>query len=335
MKLRGEFAFVRVPGPSLEGNPLGDPHERHALVYLPPGYGEGARRYPVVLMLPGFAGNHVDVVSYDPWKPSTLEALDAQMVAGACPPAIVVVPDCTTFWGGSQFLDAPSVGRYQTYLAEDVLGFLDANYRTIPETAGRAAVGRSSGGFGALRLAMDRPGTIAAVASHAGDALFDVTMRPMLTNAATAIARAGGVAAFVAALREGGPKGFGAFDAAFVLASAACYAPTRLNDVRAPRLPVRATDAAFDAEVWAEWLAHDPVHRVAGAQEALAGLRYVFLDAGDSDEHGLHFAAAALETRLSPHVARVEHERFAGGHRGTSYRYATSLPRVIGALADG
>ena len=99
-------------------------------------------------------------------------------------------------------------------------------------------------------------------------------------------------------------------------------------------LPFDPASATLDAEVFARWSAHDPVTR-AGTPDGEAALRelaLVFLDAGNRDEHGLHFAARALAERCRAAGAKVHFEEFDGGHRGTSHRYELSLPMLAGAL---
>ncbi|MEM1415763.1 MAG: alpha/beta hydrolase-fold protein [Myxococcota bacterium] len=336
--LHGRLAALPHPARALRGNALGDPEERRSLVYVPPGEG----RFPVVMLLPGFAATHRSMVGYRLFEPSTVERFDAQVAAGECPPALLVLPDAMTRWGGSQFLDSAATGRYQTHLAEEVFPDLDAAFPTIPKPEARAVAGRSSGGFGALRLAMDRPGVVGAIGSHAGDALFDVSMRPMLTSAAIAIDLAGGLEAFCASVDakrlEGGPGGTGAFDALFVLASSAAYAP----EPGIPRphcaLPMDPRSGELVPEVWARWLDADPVVRLAkdaSARANVAKLQLVQVDAGNRDEHGLHFAARRLAAALGEAGAKVAHEEFEGGHRGTSWRYMHTLPALIGALEGG
>ena len=335
--LFGRLAALHHPARALSGNALGDPGERTSLVYVPPGEG----RFPVVMLLPGFAATHRSMVGYRLFEPSTVERFDRQVAEGSTQPAILVLPDAMTRWGGSQFLDSPATGRYQTHLAEEVFADLDEAFPTIPTPEARAVAGRSSGGFGALRLAMDRPGVVGAVGSHAGDALFEVSMRPMLTSAAIAIDRAGGLEAFVRGVEakrfDGGMRGTGAFDALFVLASTAAYAP----DVNAPwphcRLPMDPSSGELVPEVWEKWLAADPVTRLSqgtAARERLASLSLVQIDAGNQDEHGLQFAARRLASLLETAGAEVAYEAFDGGHRGTSWRYVETLPRLIAALAS-
>lgn len=327
--LHGRIVSLRHESRCLKDNPLGDPHVREVLVYLPPGYDQGGP-YPTITLLPGFAANHRSMLGYKPFEPNTAERFDAQIVSGQSPPAILVMPDCTNRWAGSQFVDSAATGRYQTYLAEEILPFVDAELNTLgPE--GRAIAGRSSGGFGALRLAMDRPGTVAAVASHAGDAAFEVSMRPMLHQAAIAYDLAGGVEAFAWTVSEEGPKGPFAFDGLIVLACSAAYAPE--PDAPEPHcaLPFDPSTAAV-GEGWERWLAHDPLRRPEGLRAAAESLRAIYLDAGDRDEHGLHFAARMLHDALRQEGATVTYEEFGGGHRGTSYRYGTSLPHLARAL---
>lgn len=317
----------------LSGNPLGDPTRRSVIVYLPPGYDE-TTRYPLVLMLPAFAATHRSALGFDPWKLNTVERLDRQIRDGECEPCILALPDCMTRWGGSQYVDSTGQGRYQTYVADEVIGHLDATFRTIPTRDGRAAVGRSSGGFGALRLAMDRPEIVSAVASHAGDAAFDVSMRPMLTRAAIAYDQAGGLPSFAKALSERGPKGAFEFDGVFVLASAASYG-SWVDAFPHCEVPMNPRTGALVTDRWSEWLENDPVERIVAQADALRSMTTIFVDAGETDEHGLQFAARSLADRLAKIGANVVHEEHAGGHRGTSWRYADSIPRMVRDLAKG
>jgi enterochelin esterase-like enzyme len=177
--MKGRVVRVSHQSLCLSDNPLGDPHERDLYVYLPPQY-DGKQRFRVVMMLAGFGSTNHSIAGWSPWKPNTIELFDQLIAEERCKPAILLLPDCFNRWGGSQFIDSAGTGRYQTYLADEVFPFVDAEFQTIPKREARAVVGRSSGGFGALRLGMDRPDAVSVIGSHAGDAAFEVSMRPML-----------------------------------------------------------------------------------------------------------------------------------------------------------
>jgi S-formylglutathione hydrolase FrmB len=333
--LRGTVDRVRLGGAALVGNALGDPAERELIVYLPPSYAEGARRYPVVMVLPGFAASNQSLLSFKPWEPNLFERYE-RLLGQGCGEAILVLPDCFTRLGGSQYLDSPALGDYQRYLADDVLAFVDARYRTSASREGRAIVGKSSGGFGALRMGFDRPEAFSVIGSHAGDCAFELTLRPRFTEVLPVYERHGGPAGFLRALEGRPPRGQSEFHALEVLAYAHAYAgPSAPSGARAEalELPVDPHTAALIPALWERWLAHDPVVLAERkSAKTLRDARLVFLDAGRSDEYGLQFGARILAGRLRGAGVAVEHEEFDGGHMGTAYRYDVSLPKIIAAL---
>jgi enterochelin esterase-like enzyme len=329
--LLGTVERVRFGGAALAGNALGDPVERELIVYLPPGYAQSKRRYPVLTVLTGYASTNASLLNFKPWEPNLLERYE-RLLAQGCREAILVLPDCFTRLGGSQFLDSAGTGKYQSYLADDVLGVVDARYRTLPRAAARAIVGKSSGGFGALRMGMDRPECFAVVGSHAGDAAFELSVRPRFVEVAPVYERYGGTSGFLERVNtQGGPSGQREFHAIEMLAMAAAYAPVAAGTFP---LPYDPDSAALVPEKWARWLAHDPVVRLEKHADALSGARFVFLDAGKFDEYGLQFGARMLAQRLKNSGVTVHHEEFEGGHMGTSHRYDVSLPTLLAALED-
>ena len=85
------------------------------------------------------------------------------------PPAIVVLPDMWTRFGGSQYINSAGMGRYEDYLIDEMIPLVDRNYRTLPDRDHRGIMGRSSGGFGAITQAMHHPDVFGAFACHSGD----------------------------------------------------------------------------------------------------------------------------------------------------------------------
>jgi enterochelin esterase-like enzyme len=130
-------------------------------VYLPPDYPtDDARRYPVLYMLHGAGANYTE------WSESLLpERTDALIVGGEIQPMIVVMPDDgngQSYWANWAG-DGP---RWSDYVIDDVVGAIDARYRTLPVAASRALGGLSMGGLGALHIAMRRPDVFGVVGAH-------------------------------------------------------------------------------------------------------------------------------------------------------------------------
>src|SRR5436190_9371388 len=171
----------------LRGNPLGDPHERPLLVYLPPGYDDESqrlgRRYPTVYVIQGYTGHVAMWRNRSAFRQPFPETADAMFARGEAPPAIVVYVDAWTSYGGSQFVDSPGTGRYHSYLCDEVVPWVDAHYRTVADRDHRGIMGKSSGGFGAMITPMLRPDLFGGLATHAGDALYEFCYIPEFAKA--------------------------------------------------------------------------------------------------------------------------------------------------------
>ena len=127
-------------------------------VYLPIGYNESGIPYPVLYMLHGHGGSNTEWIGY-----GLLETADTIIAAGQVPPMIIVLPQGDqAFWVNH----ADDGERWGDYTAQDVVQYIDANYRTIPDARRRAIGGLSMGADGAMQLAMNYPGTFGNVGIH-------------------------------------------------------------------------------------------------------------------------------------------------------------------------
>ena len=330
MNLAGQLDRHRLTSQLLANNPLGDPADRDLFVYRPPGYNE-KQRYPTVMILAGYGGTNHSLLNYEPFSPNLVERFDRQVAKGETQPALLVLPDAMNRYGGSQFLNSGASGSYQSYLADEVVDFVDANYSTLADAPARAVVGRSSGGFGALRLGMDRPDRFSVIGSHAGDSAFELSIRPALVETAIALDRAGGLFAFINAFLEKPQQH--SFTAMMLVAYAAAYAPTP-GETSTFALPFDPATGELDPAVWSQFLAQDPLVKLENDPGLLANASLVFLDAGDRDEHGLQFGARRMAERLQERGCHVLFEEFPGSHRGTGYRYERSLPLLVKACLN-
>ncbi|HEV3015133.1 MAG TPA: alpha/beta hydrolase-fold protein [Actinomycetota bacterium] len=331
---RGRFEEQTVRSRVLEGNQLGDPHERPLWVYLPPGVGDDpGRRYPSVYVIQGYTGQ------VDMWwnrtalRPTVPELID-ELFAGAAAPAIVVLVDCWTSLGGSQFLNSPGTGRYLDYLCDEVVAFVDDRYPTLPAREHRGIAGKSSGGYGAMVAPMLRPDVFGGLASHAGDALFEYCYLPDMATATRALRDHydGSYERFLAdfATRPAMSK---ETDGPLlnIWAMAACYSAEPDGTVTLPFDP--ATGRLRD-EVWARWLALDPVRMAAGHADQLRSLRGIYLDAGRRDQFWLDLGAAAFSAELDALGIGHTFELVDATHSAIEYRYPTGLAFLAERLGD-
>lgn len=155
----GKIEKARVQGAALAGNLQGNDATRDVHVYLPPSYGQGNRRYPVVYFLHGYAVT-ADVYVNDVLKIPA--ATDAAIAAGGSE-FIVVMPDAFTRFGGSFYGNSPVIGDWESYIAKDLVAWVDKTYRTIARREGRGLAGHSMGGYGTLRIGMKHPEVFGAI----------------------------------------------------------------------------------------------------------------------------------------------------------------------------
>ena len=123
-------------------------------VYLPSGYETSTLRYPVLYLLHGNGGSHLDWVHSGHIQKTT----DSLIAAGEMPPAIIVMPDAGTTW----FVDRKE--KMETAVIRDLLPDVERNFRTVTARDGRLIAGLSMGGFGAMRFALKYPELFAAAA---------------------------------------------------------------------------------------------------------------------------------------------------------------------------
>ncbi len=330
--MNGTLVEVPVDSAALAGNPLGDPARRTALVYVPPG---GAAGLPAVYFLHGFTGSARGWTNVSVFAPTVPERLDALVAAGEVPPFVGVFPDGMTALGGTQWTDAPAVGRYQAYVAEDVVAAVEARLGTLARREARAVVGKSSGAYGALCLGRDRPDVFALVGAHAPDSYFEYCYMPDLPKAAGALVGAADPAAWLdAAKRRARETKIAGSDHAplNVVAMAAHYSP-RAGAPLGLDLPFELPTGRLREDVWARWLEHDPVRFVPRAADAYRRLTGVFLDCGTRDEFNLRWGVRMIAAALRELGANVEHQEFEDGHIGTSYRYEASVRYLVPRLA--
>lgn len=293
-----------------------------------------SRRYPSVYVIQGMTGMVDAWFNVRPWTESFPEAVER-----LAPQAVVVLVDAFTSVGGSQFLDSPAIGRYHTYLCDEIVPFVDDTFPTIAAARHRGIQGKSSGGYGAMVTPLLRPDLFGALATHAGDAAFELCYRGEFAPSARALRDKydGSFEAFWRDFRSGRPVLDNRDDPLLVntYAMAAAYSA---NEDGTVELPFDVATGALRPDVFERWLrwdpvrmAHDPAHA-----KTLRGMRGIWIDAGRGDEYYLDLGATAYRNAVTaagvPEDA-VHFELFDGKHGGITWRYPLSLAWLVERLA--
>ena len=113
---------------------------------------------PVLYMLHGLNGSQVD------WQRWGLYDVATNLIESrAIPPMIIVAPAGEGGYWMDHYNNGP---RWGTYIARDLVSYIDATYATIPVAGYRAIGGMSMGAHGALQLALNNPGEFGIVGAH-------------------------------------------------------------------------------------------------------------------------------------------------------------------------
>ena len=134
------------------------------VAYLPADYETSKKSYPVIYALHGMFENSAFLE-----RRGVLTHYEELRKTGAAPEAIVVTVD-----GGNNLFLNSQRGGYQDMVAKDLVAHIDAGYRTLRTRAGRALLGISMGGYGALNIAFAQPKVFGAVATHSAMLLSQI-----------------------------------------------------------------------------------------------------------------------------------------------------------------
>src|SRR6187401_2249587 len=258
---------IKIHGLSLEGNLEGDAVDRDVLVFLPPSYAkEKTRRYPVVYALHGYS------IGAEQWAqeihvPQTIEGAFAQ----GAREMIVVLPDSKTAHNGSMYSSSVTTGDFERFIAYDVVAYVDAHYRTLPDRRSRGLVRHSMGGYAATRIGMKHADVFGSL----------YIMSPCCLSARQAGPGNPELDKVLEAARTPEDLAKLPFMVRAQLASAAAWSPNPGNPPFYLDLPTR--DGAPNPEVLAKWAANAPLSFIDQYVGNLRRYRGIALDVGDQD----------------------------------------------------
>lgn len=329
--MKGSLDFLSVTSKVLDGNPLGDPSVRDLIVYTPPGYiTDSYTTYPAIFVLPSFGNDNLSSLKHDPFSYSLIDRLEKLNEEQKCGKMIMVFVNCFNRLGGSQYINSPAIGQYEDYIIEEIIPFIDTRY----DISKKAVIGKSSGGYGALNLAMRHPESFDAIAAHSFDSQFEYCYLPDFPAAIRTLERHEKPSKWLKEFWELEDKRTKDDYATLnILSMSAHYSPSlRSKDLRLD-LPFEDLTGAFKMEVWERWKQNDPINLLDVFSENLKKIKYIYLDCGTKDEFNLNIGTKIFSNKCK--ALGIEHEylEFQGGHFNTNHRFSVSLPRIYKTLA--
>ncbi|HEY5849736.1 MAG TPA: alpha/beta hydrolase-fold protein [Lysobacter sp.] len=150
---------AQIASTSFANSRIGIHPLRKATVYLPPGYADSRRRFPVVYFLSNFFEDQTAPFASNDAK----GVFDAAIAAGVIGDVIVVTADFSTPTGTSWFVNSAATGNWEDFMVRELVPYIDQHYRTMPRSASRGIAGDRAGGHGAIRFGMRHPDVFGAV----------------------------------------------------------------------------------------------------------------------------------------------------------------------------
>jgi len=310
---------IKVHAPTIEGNLEGESADRDVMVVLPPSYASAPkRRYPVVYALHGYS------IGAEQWTheihvPQTIEGAFAK----GAREMIVVFPDSKTIHNGSMYSSSATTGDFETFIARDLVRYIDAHYRTIPDRLSRGLMGHSMGGYGTARVGMKHADMFGAI----------YMMSPCCLSARMAGPIDPKVAAALEAVKSPADSPSLPFLLRAQLASAAAWSPNPKNPPLYLDLPTK--NGVTQPDVLAKWAANAPLAFVDQYIANLRRYRASAIDVGDQD--GLKVDAGKLHDILDSYGIANSFTIYPGTHvSNVAFRFQDyALPFFSEHLAFG
>jgi enterochelin esterase-like enzyme len=287
---------IRIHATAVEGNLEGNAVERDVLVFLPPSYArERSRRYPVVYALHGYS------IGAKQWS---LEIHVPQTIEGAfargAKEMIVVLPDSKTVHNGSMYSSSATTGDFENFIARDVVAYIDAHYRTIPNRVSRGLAGHSMGGYGATRIGMKHSDVFGSL----------YIMSPCCLSPRVAASPNAETDKLLEEVKSPADSAKLPFMARAQLAAAAAWSPNPKNPPLYLDLPTNNGETQPD--VIAKWAANAPLAFIHQYTADLRRYRGIALDVGDQD--GLRTDTVKLHDVLDSYGIANTFEIYPGTH---------------------
>jgi S-formylglutathione hydrolase FrmB len=295
---KGTVQRIKVHGKALEGNLAGDPADRDVSVYLPASYAAGARRYPVIYMLHGYTDSDEQWMGFKKHWINLAEVIDRAMAKGDLRETIVVMPNAYTRYQGSMYSNSATTGNWEDYVAQELVAYVDAHYRTVAAVGSRGLAGHSMGGYGAARIGMRHPDVFSSVYLLSPCCMASRAQLELTMPAAEAIQT-----------QEQFEKAD--FGTKAAIASAVAWSPNPKNPPLFFDLPYKGGE--YQPQVAAKWAANAPLAMIDQYIANIRRLKALGMDAGTEDRV-IAATVRTLDRVLTDYGIAHEFEIYEGDH---------------------
>ena len=301
----GQVFWETVESPSLAGNLFDDSPNRIVTIYLPPSYDtEPGMLYPVVYLLHGYTCNNN--LWFGGYAGNILNSMESWLRSERVKEMIIVMPNSHNKLRGSFYTNSAATGNWADFIVEDVVKYIDSNYRTLPQHESRAIIGHSMGGYGSMKLGMLNPEVFSCMGGMAGAYVTEAFLQKGSTYDA-----------FAATIESWNQFYSLGWRSQVPFAMAAALAPNPDLPPFYGEFPFVYTDTkprkiVKVQEVYDRFMEHN-LHRMAeSCRDALLNMRAIYVDCGTNDD--LIEQARELDEKLNSLGVEHVYEEFAGSH---------------------
>jgi len=269
---------------------------RNVQIYLPQGYNSSdtTKKYPVIYFLHGAGDKDT---SYSFLIPILNQLISSKIIK----PVIVVKPDGSAPpYLGSFYTNSLLYGRFEDYIAFDLVTFVDSAYHTLRKRDQRCIMGHSMGAYGAMKLALKHPDIYRGVASHSGPLDFN-----HISDAIPLVLAENGNSPPYTYTPTAG------IFSSLIFTLAGAFSPNVSNPPYYVDFLLNSTGTIIDS-TFARWLLHNPA-RLASALRTNANLA-IYFDCGMQDELTLFAWNTAFRDSLNLRGLAYTFLPYAGTH---------------------
>jgi hypothetical protein len=155
----GRLVVAELRSTSVSDSKIGVSPLRRLTLYLPPGYSDRGKRFPVLYYLNHFFEDHT--APFANHGAATL--FDQAIARGVIGDIIVVAADFSTPAGSSWYVNSTATGNWEDFMVRELVPYVDANYRTLASRDSRGVIGDGVGAYGAIRFGMRHPQVFGSV----------------------------------------------------------------------------------------------------------------------------------------------------------------------------